>query len=219
MHSMQNSEIYLNDFDRIISWITNLKTKYELNVTRMPLQNVNGWKYDGSSINHKDGKYFSVIGVNVEIGNREVTSWDQPMIKPTQESILAYIVKEINGVYHFLVQAKIEAGNFDILELAPTVQCLTGNYRTGQNEYFVPFLEEILNADEDQIWYSALQSEEGGRFFREANRNMIIEAKPDFPVEVPDNYYWMTLYQLSTFIKFNNYLNIAARSLISAISF
>jgi len=219
MHSMLNAEIFLNDFDQIISWITNLKSQYDLNVTRMPLQNVNGWQYDGSSINHKDGKYFSVIGVNVEIGNREVTSWDQPMIKPTQEGILAFIAKEIKGVYHFLVQAKVEAGNFDILELAPTVQCLTGNYRTGQNEYFVPFLDDILNAHEEQIWYSALQSEEGGRFFGETNRNMIVEAKPDFPAEVPDNYYWMTLNQLKTFIKFNNYLNIAARSLISAISF
>jgi len=219
MHSMQNSEVFLNDFDQIISWITNLKSQYDLKVTQTPLRNVNGWEYDGLTINHKDLKYFSVIGVNVEIGNREVTSWDQPMIKPTQEGILAFIVKEIKGVYHFLVQAKLEAGNFDILELAPTVQCLTGNYRKGESEYFVPFLDDILSADKEQIWYSALQSEEGGRFFRETNRNMIIEAKPDFPVEVPDNYYWMTLNQLKTFIKFNNYLNIAARSLISAISF
>jgi oxidase EvaA len=219
MHSMQNSEIYLNDFDQIISWITKLKSQYDLKVTRTPLKSVKGWDNDGFSISHKDKKYFSVIGVNVEIGNREVTSWDQPMIKPAQEGILAYIVREIQGVYHFLVQAKVEAGNFDILELAPTVQCLTGNYRAGQREYFVPYLEDILTAGKDQIWYSALQSEEGGRFFRETNRNMIIEAKNDFPVEVPDNYCWMTLYQLSTFIKFNNYLNIAARSLISAISF
>jgi len=219
MHSTQNSEIHVNDFDQIISWFTKLKSQYDLNVTRIPLQSVNGWENDGLSINHKENKYFSIIGVHAEIGNREVTSWDQPMIKPAQEGILAFIVKEIQGVYHFLVQAKLEAGNLDILELAPSVQCLTGNYRAGQSEYFVPFLEDILNAGEDQIWYSALQSEEGGRFFREANRNMIIEAKTDFPLELPENFCWMTLYQLSTFIKFNNYLNIAARSLISAISF
>ena len=219
MHSMLNFEIYLNDFDQIISWITDLKTRFDLKVTNIPLQSLNGWRYDGLSINHKDKKYFSVIGVNVEIGNREVVSWDQPMVKPAQEGIIAFIVKPIKGVYHFLVQAKLESGNFDILELAPTVQCLTGNYRTGQNEYSVPFLNDVLNAKKEQIWYSTLQSEEGGRFFKEQNRNMIIEAEPDFPIEVPDNYCWMTLNQLSTFIKFNNYLNIAARSLIAAVSF
>lgn len=39
---------------------------------------------------------------------------------------LWFYYKKINGVYHFLVQAKLECGNFDVMELAPTVQCLTG---------------------------------------------------------------------------------------------
>ena len=33
---------------------------------------------------------------------------------------MGFLVKKINGIYHFLVQAKLECGNFDIVELAPT---------------------------------------------------------------------------------------------------
>jgi oxidase EvaA len=128
-------------------------------------------------------------------------------------------VKKIDGIYHFLVQAKLEAGNFDIVELAPTVQCLTGNYRKGLNEYDVMYLDQVLNAKPGQIWYSAWQSEEGGRFYKEQNKNMIIEVGDDFPVEVAENYIWMTLHQMKVFIKFNNYMNIAARSLIAAVKF
>ena len=217
--SALNNEVYLNDFNKITSWMTGLKSRYDLRVTSKPLKSMTEWGFDGSCIKHKDGKYFSVIGVNVEIDNREVVSWDQPMINPSQEGIIAFIVKSINGVYHFLVQAKLEAGNFDVIELAPTVQCLTGNYRTGYNEYSVPFINEVLQAHPENIWYSAMQSEEGGRFFHEQNRNMIIEVESDFSINVPEKYCWMTLNQLSTFILFNNYLNIAARSLISAIAF
>ncbi len=112
-NSMLNNEIYLNDFNKIISWITTLKSQYELSVKSKPLNELLDWEYDGMSIRQKDDKYFSVIGVNVEIGNREVVSWDQPMIKPAQEGLTAFIVKPINGVYHFLAQAKLEAGNFD----------------------------------------------------------------------------------------------------------
>lgn len=219
LHSMLNDELHHNDLTRIISWITGLKTRYELQVESIPLKTVKGWIYNGQSVIHQCGRYFSVIGVNVSIGNREVVTWDQPMIKPAQEGLIAFIAKKIDGVYHFLVQAKVEVGNFDILELAPTVQCLTGNYRDGKNEYSVPFIQEVLNAGKDQIWYSAMQSEEGGRFFREQNLNMIVEADAGFAEEVPENYCWMTLNQLMTFIQFNNYLNIAARSLIAAIRF
>jgi oxidase EvaA len=219
LNSILNNEFHLNDYDKIFSWITNLKSKYELNVKSKKLNQIIDWVCDGNTIEHKEKKYFSVIGVNVEIDNREVTSWDQPMILPAQEGIVAFLIKKINGVYHFLVQAKLEAGNFDIIELAPTVQCLTGNYRTGLNEYSVPFIQDVIDAKTSQIWYSALQSEEGGRFFQEQNKNMIIETTEDFDIEVPENYCWMTLNQLLTFIKFNNYLNIASRSLISAINF
>ncbi len=48
---------------------------------------------------------------------------------------------------------------------------------------------------------------------------MLIEVEDDFPIEVPENYIWMTLNQIQIFIKFNNYLNIEARSLISATSY
>ena len=129
------------------------------------------------------------------------------------------MIKKINGIYHFLVQAKLEAGNFDVIELAPTVQCLTGNYRKGLNEYTIPFIDEVLEADSRQIWYSAKQSEEGGRFYKEENLNIIIEAEEEFPIEVPERYCWMTLNQLMAFVTFNNYLNIAARNLLAAIRF
>lgn len=217
--SMLDERRHLHNVDEIISWITRQKSFYDLDVERIPLKNVENWVVEKDEIYHQNKRYFSVIGVNVEIGNREVQSWDQPLIKAAQEGIIAFIVKKINGIYHFLVQAKLEAGNFDIIELAPTVQCLTGNYRKGQNEYDVMFLDEVLNAKPEQIWYSTYQSEEGGRFFREQNKNMIIEAEEAFPVEVPENYTWMTLNQMKVFIKYNNYLNIAARSLIAAVKF
>ncbi|MFP4472212.1 MAG: NDP-hexose 2,3-dehydratase family protein [Bacteroidales bacterium] len=210
---------HLHGTDEVISWISGLKSRYELEVERIPLKSVKNWNIGETEIYHDDRKYFSVIGVNVEIGNREVRSWDQPLIRAAQEGIIAFIVKRINGIHHFLVQAKLEAGNFDIIELAPTVQCLTGNYRKGYNEYDVMFLHEVLNARPEQIWYASRQSEEGGRFYREQNKNMIIEAGSDFPADVPENYIWMTLNQLKVFIKYNNYLNIAARSLIAAVKF
>ena len=176
------------------------------------------WIFSDEMIHHKDHKYFKVIAVDVSIGNREVVEWGQPMIEPAQEGLCAFVCKEINGILHFAVQAKLECGNHDIIEFAPTVQCLTGNYRQTR-EGSLPFLDYVLNSKPEQIVFDTLQSEEGGRFFKEQNRNMIIIAGDEVPVVLPENYIWMTLNQLYTFLKFNNYLNIQARSLIAAISF
>jgi oxidase EvaA len=103
--------------------------------------------------------------------------------------------------------------------MAPTVQCLTGNYREGAKEYEPEFLSYVLNAKKEQILYSAFQSEEGGRFYREQNQNMILEAGDDFSIEVPDNFIWLTLNQILSFIQYNNYINVEARSLIAAVNF
>jgi oxidase EvaA len=217
--SLLNNENAKYSISQIISWITNLKAFAEFSVKQIPLNTVTDWSIGEYAIAHKDKKYFKVIGVEVSISNREVVSWMQPLVEPSQDGLCVFIVKKINGVYHFIVQAKMECGNFDTLEMAPTVQCLTGNY---QNEYSItnlPFLDYVLNVDKGKVIYEVLQSEEGGRFYHEQNKNMIIDAGNDLDIELPDNYIWMTLNQLKHFIQFNNYLNIQARNLIAAINY
>ena len=208
----------LYTFDEIISYLTNIKSTCDLKVKKVNLNNLRDWMADDMKIYHKDYKHFEVIALNIEIANREVVKWSQPMIKPIHEGICAIVSKKINNTLHFVVQAKIESGNMDIVELAPTVQVLTGDYRKAEKGKF-PFLDVVLETPKEKIIFNALQSEEGGRFYKDQNRYMMVLVDEDFSEELPNNYIWMTLNQLQKFLKFNNYLNIQLRSLISAISY
>ncbi len=215
--SYKKSGKAVNSIDDINLFLTQLKSAYDLEVTKVPLKQLDAWVYGEHEIYHRDRKYFKVIAVDVSIENREVINWSQPMIEPAQEGICVFVAKEINGILHLAVQAKMECGNYDIFEFAPTVQCLTGNYRhTGPSK--LPFLDYILSIPKEQIIYDTMQSEEGGRFYRELNRNMILIAGDEISEALPPNFVWMTLNQLSVFLQFNNYLNIQARSLISALN-
>jgi len=226
----------LHSIDEIISKITHLKSEYDLEITSADLKSLDEWIYSDTEIYHKDRNFFRVIPVEVKIGNREVTSWSQPMIQPAQEGLCVFVCRRINGLLHVAMQLKMECGNHDVVELAPTIQTLTGNYKSSRLGK-IPFLDYVLNAPSEQVVFDTMQSEEGGRFFEEQNRNMIVII-PDEPVQdgeldliselpyykelygqLPENFVWMTLNQLGMFLKFNNYLNIQARSLIAAISF
>ena len=205
--------------DDVLHRLSELKSRYELVVEKIPLRNVTGWTVTPTEIVHKDRKYFRVLGVNVTIENREVAQWCQSIVQPLQEGLCVLFAKKIKGVLHFLLQAKVECGNFDVVEFAPTIQCLTGSWTNPQG-YVPEFLNDFLSgAIIDQVLFDTKQSEEGGRFYHEQNRNVIClvnDRVPDVPAE---RFVWLTLGQIKEFLRFNNYLNIQVRSLISALPY
>lgn len=204
--------------DEILHRLTELKSRYELVVDKIGLRDVQGWYVSDTEIARQDKKYFRVLGVKVTISNREVASWCQPLVQPMQEGLCVLFCKKINGLMHYLFQAKIECGNFDVVELAPTIQCLTGDYRMVAEENRPRFVTEFLSgAISGKVIVDAKQSEEGGRFYHEQNRNVVFELADDQEIEEHSDFLWLTMAQIKEFLRFNNYLNIQVRSLISAL--
>ncbi len=204
----------VNNINQILRKIAKRKFECELKVSLIPLNKIDQWINSSKEIYHPDRRFFSVIGVHVEANDREVTSWDQPIIKQDNSGIVGFIVKEINGVLHFLTQLKLESGVMDLLEISPTVQCITSNY----DKNSMPAYVDLMKKKKDmKIVTNVFQSEEGGRFYRESNQNLILLADGSFDPGEDPNFIWMTMGQLKQFNKFNNFLNVEARSLLSCL--
>jgi oxidase EvaA len=150
----------------------------------------------------------------VEAEGREVASWDQPIIQQRDPGIIGFILRRIEGAVHFLVQLKMESGNIDLLGVAPTVQCITGSYHVGE---LPPYVSEMLKPTRSHVVLDTMQSEEGGRFFLESNRNLLLLAADDFPLDTPPRYLWLSLRQMKQLLAYNNFLNVEARSLLALI--
>ena len=214
----ESSSGALQSIDDVLHRLSALKSKYELITDKIPLKNVKDWCVTDSEIVRPDRRFFRVMGFNVTIANREVASWCQPLVQPMQEGLCVLFRKRINGVYHYLFQAKVECGNFDVVELAPTIQCLTGDYRRVPVESRPRFVTEFLDGKiPGEAVYDVCQSEEGGRFYHEQNRNAVYLL--DDSVEIPEheNFFWLTMFQIKELLRYNNYLNIQVRSLIAAL--
>ncbi|MGE4286487.1 MAG: NDP-hexose 2,3-dehydratase family protein [Phycisphaerae bacterium] len=201
----------------LLSWFAEQKFGNQVSVVSKRLDELDKWIVGDREIYHEEGKCFSVGACRVEATSREVFSWTQPVVKPCEHGLFCFITKTIGDVLHVLVQAKTEPGIQDIVEIGPTVHCNMGGWSEDREVAGIPFLSYVLSAPSSAIRFDALQSEEGGRFFREENRNLIIEVGDDFSDEVPSNYVWMTLAQLKRFVRYNNFVNVEARSLISCM--
>ena len=67
----------------------------------------------------------------------------------------------------------------------------------------------------NKIEHSILQSEEGGRFFRNENLYQIIRL--DSQVETDKNQFWVSAHQLKTLLKTSNLISIQLRCICALI--
>ncbi|GAV37386.1 NDP-hexose 2,3-dehydratase family protein [Streptomyces acidiscabies] len=203
----------------ILSWLTEVRAQRELVQRRVPLDlaGEGGWIRESDRITHRDGLYFDVVAVGVEATSREVGSWTQPLFAPLEAGLLALLVKQIDGVLHALVEARTDAGLLNVAELAPTVQCQPVNYRDVPPEHRPRFLDHVLSVPPQQIRFDVLQSEEGGRFHHAQNRYVIVEVGDEFPLDVPEEYRWLTVDQLGDLLQHSNYLNVELRSCVACL--
>jgi len=204
-------------FQELLNWFTAQRMNFHVHARTIPLRDTRHWQRTDDEIRHESGRFFSVIACRIEAGSREVTTWTQPLVQSAARGLIGFVVREIDGVLHLLVQARPEAGIYGEVELGPTVSCAPDQYADMPPASRPPFLDYLCAAQADRMRYDAVQSEEGGRFFREENRNLVVEAGEDFPLDVPERYIWMTVRQLKEFIRHSHDVNVQARCLLAAM--
>ncbi|MDA7679712.1 NDP-hexose 2,3-dehydratase family protein [bacterium] len=201
----------------VLGWLTRVKTETDLHTQVIPLHDVAAWQARNGLVEHELGRFFQVIGVEVRASSREVASWNQPLIKNVDGGLLGLLVQKRGDVMHFLVQARVEPGFIDAVELAPTVQCCPVNYGSPLTASLPPFVEVFDRLNPEQLRVSTMLSDEGGRFYHSQLRHVVAELCTGKQLKLPHNYCWMTLAQLHACARFSNMLNIELRSVLSCI--
>ncbi|GAA2961880.1 NDP-hexose 2,3-dehydratase family protein [Actinokineospora diospyrosa] len=200
----------------LLSWITDSRTRHDVRVREIPLNEVTDWRWAGGRISHDTGLFFDVVGVGVTAAGREVGRWHQPMLRPRGLGLVAFLVRRVGGVPHVLMNAKVEPGYFDVVELAPTVQCTPDTYAELPAEARPPFLDEVLAAPPERVRFDAVHSEEGGRFMHARTRYVVVETDAEVAPDHPD-YRWLAPHQLATLLRHSHYLNVQARSVLACL--
>jgi oxidase EvaA len=210
------------NLESVLNWFAKKREQCDMNVDEIGINKLDKWKVDPETgnIRHETGGFFEVIGIKAtntfdrEVGKK---GWTQPIIARNPGGILGLLMKNFNGVPHFLVQAKAEPGNIGKLQISPTLQATTSNLLKAHGGSKPLFAEYFDEPRKDKIVYAKWQSEDGGIFHLKSNYNMIVKLDDEEDIQVPDSFTWVTLYQIKEMLKYENLVSPHIRGIISAL--
>lgn len=204
-----------DNLPEIFNYINDFKMYSNIKSELIPLRELKDWTITDNEIICNKPYDFKVIHCKIEIEGREVRCWDQPLVEALGKAVFGLFTCVIDGVRYFLVKAKPEAGCFDGIELGPVVQMEPSNPGNDLDNIETIFMDKLQK--NEGIIKDVILSEEGGRFYHEENRNVIIEIDKNELSKLPDNYFWVRYSTLNNMVQFNNFLNIQLRNLMSLL--
>ncbi len=205
------------------AWFQKQKANCTMSVESIPLNECNGWIVDKetSEIAHQSGEFFKVEGLRVTLSaSREVQGgWDQPILTQIgyDGGLLGILRKNIDGIPHYLLEAKAEPGNYGITLLSPTLQATFSNLKKAHggnkprfSEYF-----EFPEQNDGTTLFDQWMSEDGGRLYNKRNKGMIVQVPEDKQLNYPESFEWFSLWQIKELISEDAWVNPHIRSIIS----
>lgn len=215
IQSWANTEGNVNSTPDLLAWIQELNQTTTANINECSINDGSMWFYDdynGEVLNRKRS-FFSIKGMR-RFEDGEFVS-EQPIIIQPEIGYLGIICREVDGVLNFLMQAKIEPGNVNCVQISPTIQATKSNFTRAHGGKLPTYFELFEHSERFQVIYDQIQSEQATRFYKKRNRNMIMIVDEEF--EVYPNFRWMTLGQIKKLMEIDNLVNMDTRTVLSGI--
>jgi oxidase EvaA len=215
----------ISSINEIIEWYEEQKLKCTMSSEIIPLEQCKQWSVDkkNGSFVHDSGEFFRVDGIRVSntIGREVTGGWDQPILTQVgyDGGILGLIRKRIDGVPHYLVEAKAEPGNYNIVQISTTVQATFSNLKQAHKGSTTPFSEYFLFPEDNgaKVIFDRWMSEDGGRLFNKRNRSMVVEVDELNESKVNGRYRWLTLWQLILTRRYDAIVAPHIRGILAAV--
>ena len=203
----------------VLEWIQERNVASHLSVRQIPFSALDQWSFDADTdhLVHRSGKFFRISGLRVRTSFGPRREWDQPIILQPEIGILGILTKRIAGISRFLMQAKAEPGNINGVQVSPTVQATRSNYTQVHRGRRPEFLEYFIDKNRGRVLVDQLQPEQGSRFLRKQNRNMLVEIDED--VSATDDFRWLTLAQIKALLALDDVVNMDARTVLACVPY
>ena len=207
----------VNSMDDIFKWVAFRNNNLKVSIQKVPFSYDGFWHYDEADgfIRNKNNSFFQLAGYQ-EIVDGQVVR-EQPVILQREVGFLGILCQMVDGELNFLMQAKVEPGNVNVIQISPTIQATKSNFTQKHGGAVPAYLEYFKNAKKHTIVVDQLQSEQASRFLGKRNRNIIVYVEEDEKIDVLSSHKWMTLGQIKECMRYENLVNMDSRTVLSCI--
>jgi len=210
-----------DDPSETLAWLQARRKDVPFSAELIALRDVAGWRRaDNGNIQHDSGQFFRIEGVRVKSapGLREVSGWDQPILTQPTGGVLALLCRETARGVEFLLQAKADPGNIGYLQFCPTIQSTWETIRGLENEGRVAFAECLEPSDNIRVIYRASHNEEGSRFWRKSNENVILFVEDTGRLSIDGSVYrWASLTQIKQMMLMDDIVGPYVRTVLAPL--
>lgn len=205
----------------ILKWRKKLLKKIKIKTKLINIIQCKDWRIDKNrNIFHKSGQFFKIQAVKITgADKREVKSWSQPIFTQKHGGILAFISRytKERGV-EFLLEAKTEPGDGPDIKIASSFQATQSNMNRAHGGKLPNYYDIVVKQKGAKLIYCAAHNEEGARFWKKSNLNMIVQLNNPYDKRIKgENYRWASLSQIKKISLKDNIVNPFVKTILFMI--
>ena len=215
---LKYSDIEKTSIKPIVNWKNKLQKKVKTTSKIINLNECKSWYFDKNmNLHHQSGQFFKIKAVKTEgaIG-REVQSWTQPILTQKHGGVLAFISRQTKKFgTEFLLDAKIEPGDDSLIKISPSFQATQSNMNRAHGGKRPKFYDIVMQLKGAELIYYTIHNEEGARFWKKSNWNVIVKLKNPYDKRIKgDNYMWASLKQIKKLALENRCVNPFVKTIL-----
>ena len=207
-----------SDIKPILNWVKARQKKIKTVSKIINLNECKGWYLDkNNNLYHETQQFFKVKGVETKGAfGREVNSWTQPILTQKHGGVLAFISRQTKKFgTQFLIDAKIEPGDDSIIKISPSFQATQSNMNRAHGGKRPNFYDIVIQNKGAELIYYTIHNEEGARFWKKSNWNVIVNLKNPYDRRIKgNNYKWVSLKQLKKLALRNSCVNPFVKTIL-----
>lgn len=210
-----------SEINKILNWRKKLLKNSSIKTKLINFNKCKDWYLDkNNNITHKSGQFFKVQAVKIQgAKKREVSNWYQPILTQKHGGILAFIARftPSRGV-EFLLEGKTEPGDNSDIKIAASFQCTQSNINRAHGGKLPKFYDIVVKLKGAKLIYYASHNEEGARFWKKTNLNVIVMLKNPHDKRINGkNYIWANLGQIKKIGLKNNIVTPFVKTILFMI--